>query len=87
MGMTKDYIVTSLALLHEAKCYPNDLLSSRLTPQSVGRVIFNTTTTPRFPLTPGYDVRREFILQLTLSTGRSDAVFGGNLLASMMQTI
>ena len=26
-GMTKDYIVISLVLLHEAKCSPNDPLS------------------------------------------------------------
>ena len=62
-GMTKDYIVISLALLHKAKCYRNDPLSWRLTPQRVGRVIFNNTMTPQFPLKPGYDARRESILQ------------------------
>ena len=60
-GMTKDYIVISLALLHEAKCYLNDPLSWRLTLQIVGRVIFNATMTPQFPVKPGYDARRESI--------------------------
>ena len=75
--MTKDYIVISLALLHEAKRYPNDPLSWRLTPQRVGRVMFNATMTPQFHLKPGYDARRESIVQQDLFTGLSDAVFGG----------
>ena len=69
-GMTNDYIVISLALLHEAKCYPNDPLSWRSTPQRGGRLILNATMTPQFPLEPGYDARRESILQQDLSTGR-----------------
>ena len=60
-GMTKDYIVISLALLHEAECYPNDPLSWRLTPQRVGRVIFNSIMTPQFPPKPGYDARGQSI--------------------------
>ena len=48
-GKTKDYIVISLTLLHEAKCYPNDPRSWRLTPQRVGRFILNATMTPQFP--------------------------------------
>ena len=47
-GMTEDYIVISLALLHEAKSYPNDPLSWRLTPQRVGRILFYSNMIPLF---------------------------------------
>ena len=67
-GVTKDYIVISLSLLHEVKAYPDYSFPRRLTPQRVGRVILNSTMTPQFPLKPGYDARRESILQYDLST-------------------
>ena len=61
-GLSKDYVVISLAFLGDAKGYPNDRTSWRLTPQRVGRLYFNTQREPQFPLKPAYDVRRESIL-------------------------
>ena len=47
-GLSKDYVVISLALFCDAKAYPNDKTSWRLTPQRVGRTDFNTQREPPF---------------------------------------
>ena len=65
-------------MLHDAKKYPNDPTSWKLTPQRVGRVYFNTLA-PEFPLKPAYDVRRESILTLDPSTGREEQIWGGEI--------
>ena len=76
-GLSKDYVVISLALLGDVKAYPNDRTSWRLTPQRVGTFDFNTQREPQIPFKPAYDVRRESILIQEPATGRDISVWGG----------
>ena len=62
-GMTDDYVVISNSYLLDAKVSPNDRESWRLTPQRVGRVIFDKSKPPEFALKQVFDVRRESILR------------------------
>ena len=77
-GLSKDYVVISFAFLGDAKSYPNERNSWRLTPQRVGRIYFNSQREPQFPLKPAYDVRRESILIPEQATGRDVSVWVGD---------
>ena len=70
-------MVISLALLGDAKAYPNDRTSWRLTPQRVGIIYFNTQRETQSPVKPAYDVRRESILVTEPATGRDVSFLGG----------
>ena len=74
-GLTSDYVVIPLTQLVNAQSFPNDPSSWRLTPQRPGRVIFNRNT-PMFPLKASYDVRRESILEIDMTTGKPQAPLG-----------
>ena len=77
-GLSKDYVVISLALLGDAKSYPNVRNSWRLAPQRVGRLYLNTQREPQFPLKSAYDVGRESIMIQEPATGRDVSVWGGD---------